>query len=152
MLRHKQKSIPAGFRPAPKPRQKPISQMSLRELRDLHNLNTRILSSPYVPLASCCTVPNIYAIVVSCREASTSTYINRVSLEQKAIESRLIELDGMEEINTGLKNTRLDAEADMAIDSPPVLPYSRTLDAKRKALSRFVRLVPNCFVVLYICS
>lgn len=73
------------------------------------------------------------------RGASTSTYVQRVSAEQIAIESRLIELDGMETINTGLKNTRLNGEVDMSVDLPLETPSSRTLDAKRKALSMFVR-------------
>ena len=72
------------------------------------------------------------------REASTSTYVQRVLAEQAAVESRLIELDGVETINTGLKRTSIKGEDDMNIDTPPELPTSRTLEAKRKALSRFV--------------
>lgn len=90
--------------------------MTLRELQDSYNLNRKILSSP---------------------GASTSTYVQRVSAEQMAIESRLIELDGVEKINTGLKNTRLNEEGDMIVDLPLEQPSSRTLDAKRKALSMF---------------
>ena len=48
MFPHKQ-SIPAGFRPAPKPKLKPVTEMSLRELQDMYNFNKKILSSPYVP-------------------------------------------------------------------------------------------------------
>jgi len=80
------------------------------------------------------------------REASTSTYVQRVLAVQTAIESRLIELDGMEVINTGLKNTRLNEEADMNIDFPQ---SSRALDAKRKALSMFVCLVFPHFCISY---
>ena len=54
------------------------------------------------------------------------------------MESRLIELDGVETINTGLKRTAIKGEDDMSIDTPPEPPTSRTLEAKRKALSRFV--------------
>jgi hypothetical protein len=64
--------------------------------------------------------------------------VRRVSAEQAAIESRLIELDGMENISTGLQNTKLNGEEDMNVDLPPKPPSSRTLDAKRKALSMFV--------------
>ena len=76
------------------------------------------------------------------REASTSTYVQRVLAEQAAVESRLIELDGMETINTGLKRTVIRGENDMNIDVPPE-PTSRTLEAKRKALSRFVECQPE---------
>ena len=72
--------------------------------------------------------------------ASTSTYVQRISAEQAAIEARLVELDGMETIQTGLKNTKIRGEEDMNVDSPPEPPVSRTIEAKRKALSRFVRL------------
>lgn len=85
-----------------------------------------------------CAILAIYAVVVLSRGASTSTYVQRVSAEQMAIESRLIELDGVEKINTGLKNTRLNEEGDMIVDLPLEQPSSRTLDAKRKALSMFV--------------
>jgi hypothetical protein len=71
--------------------------------------------------------------------ASSSTYAQRVTAEQAAIESRLIELQGMETINTGLRKTYLTGEDDMAIDLPPEPPTSRTLEAKRKALAQFVR-------------
>ncbi|KXN86400.1 hypothetical protein AN958_10262 [Leucoagaricus sp. SymC.cos] len=90
--------------------------MTIRELQDLHRLNTTILSSP---------------------GASTSTYVQRVLAEQAAVESRLLELDGMETINTGLKNTKLRGENDMVVDPSPEPPTSRTLEAKKKALARF---------------
>ncbi|KAJ3573338.1 hypothetical protein NP233_g2493 [Leucocoprinus birnbaumii] len=105
-----------GFRPSPRPKQRPIAEMTIRELQDLHRLNTNILASP---------------------GASTSTYVQRVLAEQAAVESRLLELDGMETINTGLKNTRIRGENDMVVDMPPEPPTSRTLEAKKKALARF---------------
>jgi len=72
-------------------------------------------------------------------EASTSTYAQRVLDEQASVESRLIELDGMETINSGLRRTVIRGEGDMFVDIPPEPPTSRTLEAKRKALSQFVR-------------
>ncbi|KDR83592.1 hypothetical protein GALMADRAFT_235857 [Galerina marginata CBS 339.88] len=105
-----------GFRPSPRPKQRPIAEMTVRELQDRHNFNAKILSSP---------------------EASTSSYAHRVLAEQAAVESRLIELDGMETINTGLRRTTIRGEGDMSVDVPPEPPTSRTLEAKRKALSQF---------------
>jgi len=64
--------------------------------------------------------------------------VQRVTAEQAEVESRLIELDGMETINTGLRKTAIRGEGDMSIDVPPEPPTSRTLEAKRKALSQFV--------------
>jgi hypothetical protein len=90
--------------------------MTIRELNDLHNHNARILNSP---------------------AASSSTYVQRISAEQAAIEARLVELDGMETINTGLKHTKITDDEDMTIDQPQEPPISRTIEAKRKALSRF---------------
>lgn len=60
--------------------------------------------------------------------------------EQVAVEGRLVELVGMDAINTGLKNTAIKGEDDMDVEPPPE-PYTNPiLEAKRKALSRFVRL------------
>lgn len=59
------------------------------------------------------------------------------------MESRLVELDGMETINTGLKRTVIRGENDMNVDVPREPPTSRTLEAKRKALSRFVEYQPE---------
>ncbi|KAF9008928.1 hypothetical protein BDQ17DRAFT_1236575 [Cyathus striatus] len=109
-------TIPPGFRPSPRPAQRPIAQLTVRELQDRHIFNAKILSSP---------------------GASTSTYVERVTAEQIAIESRLVELEGVEAINVGLKRTKIKGEGDMSVDFPPEPPTSRTLEAKRKALSQF---------------
>jgi len=90
--------------------------MTVRELQDRHKFNEKLLASP---------------------EASTSTYAQRVLDEQASVESRLIELDGMETINSGLRRTVIRGEGDMLVDIPPGPPTSRTLEAKRKALSQF---------------
>lgn len=60
----------------------------------------------------------------------------------------MIELDGMETINTGLKNTRIHGEEDMSVDIPPEPPVSRTLEAKRKALSQFVGFIFADFILV----
>ncbi|KAF8165205.1 hypothetical protein B0H34DRAFT_688264 [Crassisporium funariophilum] len=114
-VRRKNPILP-GFRPSPKPKQRPISEMTVRELQDRQNLNAKLLASP---------------------GASTSTYMQRVQAEQAAVASRLIELDGMETINTGLRRTAIRGEGDMLIDVPPEPATSKTLEAKRKALSQF---------------
>ncbi|KAJ3517974.1 hypothetical protein NLJ89_g164 [Agrocybe chaxingu] len=105
-----------GFRSSPRPKQRPIAEMTVRELQDRHALNAKILASP---------------------GASTSSYAERVTAEQAAVESRLIELDGMEVINTGLRKTVIRGEGDMVVDPPPEPPTSRALEAKRKALAQF---------------
>ncbi len=46
----------------------------------------------------------------------------------------------METINTGLKNAKIRGENDMIVDPPPEPATSRTLEAKKKALARFVSL------------
>ncbi|KAF8914051.1 hypothetical protein CPB84DRAFT_1758253 [Gymnopilus junonius] len=117
-VRRKNNPILPGFRPSPRPNQRPIGEMTVRELQDRHIFNAKILSSP---------------------DASTSTYAQRVLTEQAAIESRLVELDGMEVINKGLRRTTIRGEGDMSVDGPPEPPTSRTLEAKRKALSQFGR-------------
>ena len=59
-------------------------------------------------------------------------------MEQAAIESRLVELEGVESIRTTLRNTHIKGENDMNIDTPPEPPVSRAIEAKRKALSLYV--------------
>jgi len=90
--------------------------MTIRELQNLSSLNARILASP---------------------DASTSTYAQRVLAEQAAIESRLIELEGVESIRTKLRNTQIKGEDDMSVDIPPEPPSSRIIEAKRKALAQY---------------
>ncbi|KAL0949686.1 hypothetical protein HGRIS_009723 [Hohenbuehelia grisea] len=104
-----------GFR-APPREKRPIAQMTVRELQDLQNLNNKLLSNP---------------------GASTSSYAQRIYIEQAAIEERLVELQGVESINTGLKRTHIRGENDMSIDGPSEPISSRTIEAKRKALSRY---------------
>ncbi|KAJ7047494.1 hypothetical protein C8F04DRAFT_934192, partial [Mycena alexandri] len=117
--RHKT-ALPHGFRPAPKPKRTPILEMSLRELQDLHSTNTRLLASPRESTS-----------------ADAESWMVRVKAEQVAVEGRLVELVGMDAINTGLKNTAIKGEDDMDVEPPPE-PYTNPiLEAKRKALSRF---------------
>ncbi|KAJ7507674.1 hypothetical protein B0H11DRAFT_2218510 [Mycena galericulata] len=118
-MRHKT-AIPSGFRPAHKPKRTPISQMSLRELHDLHSTNARLLASPRESTS-----------------ADARSWLARITAEQDAIEGRLVELLGMDAINTGLKNTAIKGEDDMNVDPPPEPYISPTVEAKRKALSRF---------------
>ena len=46
-VRRKHPIIP-GFRPSPRPKQRPIDEMTVRELQDRHILNAKLLASPYV--------------------------------------------------------------------------------------------------------
>lgn len=89
--------------------------MTIRELQDLHKLNSRILSSP---------------------NASSSTYAQRVQREQAMIESRLLDLDGVEKLNTSLRRTRIKGEGDTAPE-PAEPKISRTMEAKRRALAQY---------------
>ncbi|THV08682.1 hypothetical protein K435DRAFT_772112 [Dendrothele bispora CBS 962.96] len=107
-------AVPPGFRAAPRPQHRPISEMSVRELQDLYEKNTKVLAEP---------------------GASSSSYIHRITAEQEQIEHELVEIRGMEAINTGLKNTRLTGENDIRLDPKPEPP--RALTAKQRALANF---------------
>ena len=74
------------------------------------------------------------------RGATTSTYVRRISVEQSAIDRRLLELEGVDSIQAGLRNTKIAGVDDMNVDLPLELPVSRTLLAKQKALLQFVSL------------
>ena len=65
------------------------------------------------------------------RGASTSTYVDRVLGEQAAIESRLVELVGVEVISSGLKDATIKSEEHMKVDVPPEPPVSRAIAAKQ---------------------
>jgi len=111
--------------------------MTIRELQDLRRLNTTILASPYAIFPSPASLTPIAHAPSYHSGASTSSYVHRVQAEQAAIESRLLELDGIETINTGLKETKIRGEDDMIIDLPEP-PTSRIIEAKKRALARFV--------------
>lgn len=61
--------------------------------------------------------------------------MQRLSVEQTAIEARLLELEGIEEIRNGLKKANINADEIMPVD---IQPEPRVIDAKRRALSRYV--------------
>ncbi|KAG8218772.1 hypothetical protein J3R82DRAFT_4447 [Butyriboletus roseoflavus] len=117
--RTKKTTAPLGFRAIPKPKPKPIPEMSLRELHDQHDRNERLLASSI---------------------ASTSSLVQRLSVQQTAIDARLLELEGIEEIRKGLKNANINADEIMSVD---VQPEPRVIDAKRRALSRYAPLASN---------
>jgi hypothetical protein len=73
--------------------------------------------------------------------ASTSALVQRLTVEQTVIQARLLELEGIEEIRTGIKNTNINADEIMPVDGQPREP--RVIDAKRRALSRYAPLAPN---------
>ncbi|KAL4081772.1 hypothetical protein V8B97DRAFT_96872 [Scleroderma yunnanense] len=70
--------------------------------------------------------------------ASTSTLVQRLSMEQKIISSRLLELEGVEEIRKGIKNANINADETMNVDEQP-----RIIDAKQRALSLYAPLPSN---------
>ncbi|KAF5370029.1 hypothetical protein D9758_001169 [Tetrapyrgos nigripes] len=107
-------AVPPGFRAAPRPKHRPISDMSVRELQDLYEKNTKLLAEP---------------------GASTSSYVDRITNEQEQIEHELVEIRGMDAINTGLKNTRIVGENDIQVDPKPQFP--RAIAAKQRALANF---------------
>ncbi|KAH9938546.1 uncharacterized protein B0H18DRAFT_18869 [Fomitopsis serialis] len=112
------RTAPPGFLVPPKPRNTPIARMTVRELRDARARNARMLAEP---------------------TASTSAYARRVAAEQAQIESRLVELVGIDEIQNQLEGTRLsDPDAQMNVDvaSPP-LPQYKAISAKQRALAKF---------------
>ncbi|KAK2466325.1 hypothetical protein APHAL10511_001967 [Amanita phalloides] len=115
-MSNRRRQVPTGFMPSTGSSHRPITDMTIRELNNLHSLNERILRSP---------------------DASTSTYVQRVLAEQAAIESRLIEIEGVESIRSKLRSTRIKGENDMSVDIPPEPPSSRIIEAKRKALALY---------------
>ncbi|KIO12837.1 hypothetical protein M404DRAFT_124795 [Pisolithus tinctorius Marx 270] len=112
-------AVPPGFRATPRPKPKLVAEMSLRELHDQYDRNERLLCSS---------------------SASTSALVQRLSAEQQAISSRLLELEGIEHIRNGIKNTNINADEKMNLD-PQSSP--RIIGAKQRALSRYAPLPSN---------
>jgi hypothetical protein len=81
-----------------------------------------------------------YTAVVSYSGASTSAYVDRMQKEQAAIESRLLELVGIENLNMRLKHLQVNEYQDMDVIQPQEAPLSRAIGAKQRALAKFVRL------------
>lgn len=63
-----------------------------------------------------------------------------MTAEQTAIQARLLELEGVDIIQSTLRKTHIRGDDDMAVDNEPEPYVSPTLLAKQKALARFVSL------------
>ncbi|KAJ3758498.1 hypothetical protein EV361DRAFT_810444 [Lentinula raphanica] len=119
----KSTGLPPGFLVPHKPKQTPISQMAAWELEDRYGRNAKVLASSNAP---------------------SSSYVQRLTAEQAAIEEQLVEVHGMEMINTKLRNTRIDEQRSgedmdvverdrsIGVESP-----STMIDAKKRALAKF---------------
>lgn len=88
--------------------------------------------------------PSIYCLLAN-RAPSTSTYVQRLSAEQTAIEARLVEL-GVDSIKHLMQETTIndpEEEEQNAMKtgdrpSSPSVPRSRAIDTKRRILARYV--------------
>ncbi len=105
--------------------------MTIRELHDRYHHNKQFLAAPYVSV-----IPLAIDANSEYRGASTSTYIAKILHEQNAIETQLAELEGVDNINASMRNTRIMDEGDMDVDSAPEPPVSRTIETKRRVLAR----------------
>ena len=70
------------------------------------------------------------------RAPSTSTYVPRIMAEQSRIKT-LLELRGMRDIQVGLELTHITEDEQMSVDKAP---EPRPIEAKRRALEKFVRV------------
>jgi hypothetical protein len=81
--------------------------------------------------------------------------------EQAKIEAQLLELEGMRDIQVGLEVTHINEDEQMCVDKAP---EPRPIEAKLRALEKFVRVAPppppsptvyslpqvRCFFYLYL--
>lgn len=174
-------AVPPGFL-SHKPKQTPISEMSVWELQNKFSRNAKILASRWVSLCSICRgillltitplllsftyslLQRVYIyIYIICiihpSNATSSSYVQRITAEQAAIQEQLVEVHGMEVINTGLKNTRItgddDSESMIGIDDvemkpEPAHPMKNAIDAKKRAIARFVSFFCSSLSILYL--
>ena len=59
--------------------------------------------------------------------------------EQAKIEAQLLELEGMRDIQVGLEVTHINEDEQMCVDKAP---EPRPIEAKLRALEKFVRVAP----------
>ncbi len=133
-----QRVIPHGFLAPPKPKHRSVQEMSIRELHDRYDNNAKLLASPCVLSLSFDPFVDIPVF----RGVSTSNYIHRISAEQLEIQALLAELEGVDKINTGMRNARIKGEDEMDVEMAPEPPVSRIIETKRRVLARrYVRAV-----------
>lgn len=129
--------IPGMLR-APRPKQIPIEELSLDDLRNRFQDNKNLLSKTYAD--------NIFATIVR-REtdqfpmfrllssaASSSTFVERITAEQSKIQARIAEIESLEAIQKGMNKTTIDEDG-MVVDLPEPSP---AMLAKQKALAAWV--------------
>jgi hypothetical protein len=68
--------------------------------------------------------------------------------EQAKIEAQLLELEGMQDIRIGLELTHISTDDQMHVDKSPEQP--RPIEAKLRALDKFVRVIFSPFFLLKI--
>ena len=61
-MQPRKSSIPAGFRAAPKPKPRPVEELTVRELQDMYDRNKKILSSPSVLFLNSHIVKNAHTV------------------------------------------------------------------------------------------
>lgn len=121
-----------------------------------------LLLPSYPPSRTLCSnvCTYIYIIcIIHPSNATSSSYVQRITAEQAAIQEQLVEVHGMEVINTGLKNTRItgddDSESMIGIDDvemkpEPAHPMKNAIDAKKRAIARFVSFFCSSLSILYL--
>ena len=134
--------------PSSRPKHKPVAEMTIQELQERHAYNARRMKEPYVyPSYGCLISPQTtvdklrradQSVTFGYRMPSTSTYVQRISTEQAAIEDRLAEL-GVDNIQKLLRKTNLDQPDDRMHVDQPQTPEPRPIGAKQRALAKFVR-------------
>lgn len=133
------KPVPRGFLAAPRPQQKSIYEMGVYELRARHRQNAESLTRAYVARLMCAIVlsrPLTAALASVHSGPSTSTYVQRITAEQAAIEDRLVKL-GVENIEQMLQQTYIeDEKMNIDTDAPP--PEPRPIGAKQRAIANYV--------------
>lgn len=79
-------------------------------------------------------------------QTNSTRYIERLTAEQAAIQTQLVEVHGMEIINTGMRNAKINddddehEDVDMASDAMES-PMSKAIGAKQRAIAKFVGLL-----------
>ncbi|KAL5527638.1 hypothetical protein ACEPAG_6439 [Sanghuangporus baumii] len=105
-----------GMRPFPKEKTVQIETMNAPELRDLYRRNEDLLRT---------------------LTASSSQFVARIEANQAKIRERLSELDALESIQRGMKQTTIGEETPMAVDSEPEIKVKSAVKVKKEAIAEW---------------
>lgn len=122
------------MRPFPREKTVQIEEMKADELRTLYRRNEEVLRTLYV----LSVYIHLQRLNRFTRTASSSTFVAKIEANQEKIRKRLAELEGLDNIQRGMRRTTLGEDALMAVDSEPEDQTLNAVKVKQQAIANWV--------------